>query len=672
MLSFVRVSLLTITSVFALLSLSVLTPALATAKPQAPAAKVLRAQASAVSASRAKISFRVYPAGTKCNFRPGAVIHVRVGARVKLVCRRAPGMFLWVKDTSAPVFSSAAASFPSAGALTLVDVPGAVDAVNGAVKARCTVAGRALPSLFALGSYEAACTARDRSGNRSQIKYRFQVVHASVFGDSDDDDDAADTGSDGGSGGGTTADPAPIPDPDPTPPDPGPTTPAPVVHVLDADIGDVGSDPVMLPAPNDHVGWKLLGAPASSVTQDGASYGYAAAGWRLDGAGRIGRLKENITVTHRQGLRTWTWQLLRGADDAAPTLGSDGRVHLGAGVVIDQPLLTRPDASALSLPVAWQLAGNMLSLTFDDASLPLPYVIDPTTTYPSIAFTGGPANMAMQTPGVKTWTFDVADNGNPITEVECHVDGIAINRCTLASRSYTSAYLMEGYHTLDVYARTSAGRAWARRVIMIDGTGPNFPANLEHDSYQTPPAYLAGESAPSCVHSWEVPAKPEFSMNWLGTSDLFTTVVGYQVLDNAVEVAALPGSAYGYHFSGLAEGPHMLRVEATNGAGITTAKTLQVFVDTVQPTLDESVFTMGSSSFKPPGSITFELPGADDQCLRSYILYITGRPMIVLSGWRTQYTVNLPAGSYSWRVIPFDAAGNSPATLMQWRSLFVL
>jgi chitobiase/beta-hexosaminidase-like protein/Big-like domain-containing protein len=169
-----------------------------------------------------------------------------------------------------------------------------------------------------------------------------------------------------------------------------------------------------------------LGAPASEaplsrrpvrdveVTIDGAGYTVARAGrsvslhsadagnasWRrfLHGAARptpfgeetitLGRSRteEFLTVRRHQGLRTWQWSL--GAPRLRPRLAKDGSVLLSAGLrILPVEILDASGREITPAGLRWKLlrsgGGWSLALHLDDSRLPLPYVIDPASDYPS-------------------------------------------------------------------------------------------------------------------------------------------------------------------------------------------------------------------------------------------------------------------------------------------------
>ena len=101
------------------------------------------------------------------------------------------------------------------------------------------------------------------------------------------------------------------------------------------------------------------------------------------------KTEQFLTVDHRQGLKTWRWQLASG--DLKPLVGDDGAVgfwtaHTLAGMHVD-PVAILDTAGRNVTPggLRWSLARNrrgwLLELRMNDAQLPLPYVIDPAITY---------------------------------------------------------------------------------------------------------------------------------------------------------------------------------------------------------------------------------------------------------------------------------------------------
>jgi hypothetical protein len=116
-----------------------------------------------------------------------------------------------------------------------------------------------------------------------------------------------------------------------------------------------------------------------------------------------------LTVDDRQGERTWRWRLAAGP--LTPRVNPDGSVafHDGglADLAIEQARILTPAGRDVTPPeLRWGLrkdAGRWsLILRFDDAQLPLPYVIDPAITLRTTATsaaTSGAASLTINRPG---------------------------------------------------------------------------------------------------------------------------------------------------------------------------------------------------------------------------------------------------------------------------------
>jgi hypothetical protein len=108
----------------------------------------------------------------------------------------------------------------------------------------------------------------------------------------------------------------------------------------------------------------------------------------IDGA----RTEKFLTVTERQGEKTWRWKL---ATRLVPRLGQDGAVsfadqrtnHVTSLVIDPVQILDRSGKEITPEGLQWNLeksdSGWWLTLDLDDRDLPLPYVIDPAVTYRS-------------------------------------------------------------------------------------------------------------------------------------------------------------------------------------------------------------------------------------------------------------------------------------------------
>ena len=150
------------------------------------------------------------------------------------------------------------------------------------------------------------------------------------------------------------------------------------------------ADAATFPLDNDgtnRFGYKMLDAPAVDGRTHEYGMVYRTPEYDVVRAAASGRITERTTVHARQGVRTWRWELIS-TDGKLPKLADDGSVVFDNRSVIDPPKLFRVDGTQIPTKLKWQLDGSTLSLTFSDASLPLPYVIDPDTTNPIAIFDG--------------------------------------------------------------------------------------------------------------------------------------------------------------------------------------------------------------------------------------------------------------------------------------------
>ncbi|MCW2972315.1 MAG: peptidase and in kexin sedolisin, partial [Thermoleophilia bacterium] len=134
-------------------------------------------------------------------------------------------------------------------------------------------------------------------------------------------------------------------------------------------------------------GWQMLDTPAD-LNRINVSGGAAYLGHEWDVLQMVDtdRLREYVVVNEHQGAKTWRWRLFTTGTVAHPVLRADGTVDLGGGYLLQPPKLLGADLAPLTKHVAWKLAGDVLSLSFSDVDLALPYVIDPDATPPTTNF----------------------------------------------------------------------------------------------------------------------------------------------------------------------------------------------------------------------------------------------------------------------------------------------
>ncbi|TML63972.1 MAG: hypothetical protein E6G22_05255, partial [Actinobacteria bacterium] len=101
------------------------------------------------------------------------------------------------------------------------------------------------------------------------------------------------------------------------------------------------------------------------------------------------RVEELLTVSRRQGVRTWAWRI--GAAGLVPRAGANGAVAFVAGhrlaptSIAPVEILDAHGRRVTPAGLRWSLrrsgSGWWLELRLDDRRLPLPYVVDPSITF---------------------------------------------------------------------------------------------------------------------------------------------------------------------------------------------------------------------------------------------------------------------------------------------------
>jgi hypothetical protein len=133
-------------------------------------------------------------------------------------------------------------------------------------------------------------------------------------------------------------------------------------------------------------GWKMLDVPDLQRHELARGAMYLGSEWDVLQSMDEDRLREYIVVREHQGERTWSWKLFTAEPGTSPRIVRGGRIDLGGGWFLEPPKLLDAELAELDRPVSWQLDGDVLSLTFDDAGLELPYIIDPDVTPPVASF----------------------------------------------------------------------------------------------------------------------------------------------------------------------------------------------------------------------------------------------------------------------------------------------
>ncbi|MCW2961950.1 MAG: Laminin sub domain 2, partial [Thermoleophilia bacterium] len=135
-----------------------------------------------------------------------------------------------------------------------------------------------------------------------------------------------------------------------------------------------------------NAGWSMLDVPKLERVAVAGGAAYLGSEWDVLQMVDADRLREYVVVNERQGAKTWRWQLHAVDAQTKPKLLPSGQVDLGGGYLLEPPKLLGAQLQQLDQPVEWVLRGDVLTLSFDDANLPLPYVIDPDATPPDANF----------------------------------------------------------------------------------------------------------------------------------------------------------------------------------------------------------------------------------------------------------------------------------------------
>ena len=154
---------------------------------------------------------------------------------------------------------------------------------------------------------------------------------------------------------------------------------------------------------NAHVGSATI-ALASRSTNHGTWQRYRSGVTRTTSFGHesilfgINRAEQFLTVDHRQGTRTWTWQL--DATRGTPRLDADGGVSFtraGRSVgfhILPVAILDRSGRDVTPNGLRWSLdrSGSswILGVRLDDRKLPLPYLVDPIALIAACGLAAGP------------------------------------------------------------------------------------------------------------------------------------------------------------------------------------------------------------------------------------------------------------------------------------------
>lgn len=195
----------------------------------------------------------------------------------------------------------------------------------------------------------------------------------------------------------------------------------------------------------------------------------------------------------------------------------------------------------------------------------------------------------------------------------------------------------------------------------VDSTPPSaFTASVD-------PAVQAGitdgtaESA--CVGVPSFGGAP-VNVSWVTSTDSDSGIAGYDITLDSMIVATTPAGAMSAAFTpavGVADGAHVLRVIARNGAGLTTTATpdpITLVRDSVAPTA--TLAAPSSPIVHSP--VLVQWTASDDRCLARTQLTVDGVVQATSAASGSSMSVTLAGGSHVISITAIDSAGNRAST----------
>jgi hypothetical protein len=272
-------------------------------------------------------------------------------------------------------------------------------------------------------------------------------------------------------------------------------------------------------------------------------------------------------------------------------------------------------------------AATEVTETAEAESVP-PELID--TTPPAVTITENPANPTSST--AATFTFTATDDESGIASVTCKLDGAAAAPCT-SPKSYSG--LSAGSHTFTVKAIDNASNMTSKSYSwVVDVAGPALGL------ISKPPANSNSTSA-------------SFAFTATDPAGVATTECK---LDGAAFVACSSPMSY----SSLGEGPHTVKVRATDTVGNATTVSYTWSIDATAPVV---AITTKPPLFTNQTSAQFAFTATDANLL-SVTCAVDGGPFVACTSPRT--VNSLSHGSHTFRVRAEDKSGNATIASYSW------
>ncbi len=341
-------------------------------------------------------------------------------------------------------------------------------------------------------------------------------------------------------------------------------------------------------------------------------------------------------VSTRNVLVTWTASDNVGLDHIEVSLDGGAPVTLAASAT--SFTLTGVSDGPHTISVrAVDLAGSSTSDSVDvtvDATLPIASITTPT-----------PGQILGTNSVLLVWTASDATSG--IDHLEVSVDGGSATSLAAATTSYSFTGLSDGSHTFRVRAIDRAGNSAISDVTaMVDVTKPT--ASI------TSPAASAYLTSHSVVVTWTA-------------TDPTSGIDHYSLSIDGGASQTVDATATSYTFSGVADGPHTIRLTAVDRAGNTVLVSVSVTVDTLDPTISIVGPASGAVITSSAPTVTWT---ADDAAsgIDHIEVRVDGGSAQTLSSGTTSYTPNgLSDGTHTVNVTVVDKAGHSSSKNVSFR-----
>lgn len=254
---------------------------------------------------------------------------------------------------------------------------------------------------------------------------------------------------------------------------------------------------------------------------------------------------------------------------------------------------------------------------------------------PTLRFTETPnPNSNTQT---GRFSFDGTDDGQPITQFECRVDGGSFAAC---NSPFNTPNLTQGQHSFEVRGKDPVGNMSApiRYEWLIDLTNPTVVIN------QKPPQFT------NLTHA---------DFLWTATD----TPSGVERVECRLDSGSFASCGLGgQNFPTVSEGAHKIDVRAVDRAGNQGSAMYQWTVDVTAPTI---TITSGPNRYVRSTSATFTFVGSDQNGIQGYRCRVDSGDF---TGCTSPFVKdNLAPGGHVFFVQAIDKAGNpSASATWQW------